>query len=517
MTVEKKIENAVAGATTGPSAAAGGKLGAFLHDLEPFFYRRPLVYVDVGAHRGDIFAEICASSLKIQEAHLIEPNPMTFSALERRVVALEADRFAICHHLALSDRPGRLRLRDADTMTKVIGPAGEDADPDAKAFEVEARTLDALAQGFTVPHVSLLKIDVEGHEAEVLAGAQRLLEAAAIDLIYIEAGLDPEGVQQTYYRAIEDLLRPYRYRLFRIYEQTHEWLNDSPLLRRANFAFMSAAFAERNPFLLSRDLMTLRKEKLALETALTARRAEIAVLTAETTRLDVSLTARFAEIAELTRILESERGAADDLERRRQATQAELDKTQVAQHKLTAALGESRTAQRKLEAERDKAQAEATAQRKETTQAQSELALLRSYGRELEDRIRGLLESRSWRILEPARRLSRRLKGRKAPQPFAPRLAPGGALTAAAARARPGSFPSPISSRSSGAGFRRPPRPTCPGLRTTPPPAPTASWRPGTSRAGARRRGTGRAACPACSGSRASTSRSSAPGGPGSC
>jgi hypothetical protein len=93
-------------------------------------------------------------------------------------------------------------------------------------------------------------------------------------MIYIEAGLNAESTQQTYYRVIEDILRTNDYRLFRIYEQMHEWIEDSPLLRRVNMAFMSGKFAARHPFHLTRDLHRLRNDCTTL-------RAEIKVIAAQ--------------------------------------------------------------------------------------------------------------------------------------------------------------------------------------------------------------------------------------------
>ena len=131
-------------------------------------------------------------------------------------------------------------------MTKVIGPVtaatGRKRKEGASIFEVDCSTLEVLAKEITERHISLLKVDVEGYEVEVLAGGKRLLVEQKIDVIYIEAGINPHGTQQRYYRFIEDTLRKHGYGLFRIYEQQHEWLDDSPLLRRVNLAFMSRKF-----------------------------------------------------------------------------------------------------------------------------------------------------------------------------------------------------------------------------------------------------------------------------------
>ena len=250
-----------------PGPAAEHEIRPFIKDIEPFFYKKPVIYVDVGAYSGGVFREVFQSGLKPIRSYLIEPNPASYERLKETVAALEAERVTTCYNLALGAEAGTLRLRAQDTMTRVLaaGAARSTAETD---FDIPARSLDALAAEFVAPHVSLLKIDVEGFEAEVLAGAAGLLAAQAVDMIYIEAGLDPENRQQTYYRAIEDGLRAHGYRLFRIYEQHNEWATDLPVLRRVNLAFISGKFAEGNPLRLSKELFALRKDHDELQRTL---------------------------------------------------------------------------------------------------------------------------------------------------------------------------------------------------------------------------------------------------------
>ena len=104
----------------------------FIKDIEPFFYRRRIVYVDVGAHRGAVYQDFARSGLGIREAHLIEPNPRSFAVLEKAAEAIGGVRLVSCHPLALGAEPGRLRLRAADSMTKVLGAAGDAPAPEAE-------------------------------------------------------------------------------------------------------------------------------------------------------------------------------------------------------------------------------------------------------------------------------------------------------------------------------------------------------------------------------------------------
>ena len=375
----------------------------FIKDIEPFFYRRRIVYVDVGAHRGAVYQDFARSGLGIREAHLIEPNPRSFAVLEKAAEAIGGVRLVSCHPLALGAEPGRLRLRAADSMTKVLGAAGDapapEAEPAAPAeagkdgellerarpelFEIEATTLDALSAGFERRHIGILKLDVEGYEPQVLAGARGLLADQAIDVIYVEAGIDPGNSQQSYYREIEDLLGAHRYRLFRIYEQAHEWLDDSPLLRRVNLAFMSEEFAARNPYRLSRELFEIHRERTAL---LEKGREAETLITRLRTRIGHFETAR--------------------------------DESEAARAELRARLGAAELARDQAWAEIEAATARDAARAAEAERLRRDLSEALSRGRALERRHLALLESASWRVGEPVRRLIRLVTGRPEPKPF---------------------------------------------------------------------------------------------------
>lgn len=401
MTVEERIQR--------PPEASRRRRTArpalnFFRDVEAFFLGEPIRYVDAGAHAGRVFAALLDSGITLGEAHLIEPNPRSFAALEATVAGLAPAAPTHCHPLALGRAPGRLRLRAEDTMTRVLGPAGAHAtagapamaaDPTAlqpgQVFEAEATTLDALAARFDKPQIGILKLDVEGFEDEVLAGAAHLLETQAIDLIYTEVGLDPAGSQQTYYRLLEDRLRAHGYRLFRVYEQKNEWIVDSPLLRRANFAFMAGNFAARRPYRLSRALLAARREVARLETHNRAGQEARAGLEARLAGLETRLEA--AQAALQAQTAEAEARAAAEA-----AREAEAAGHLAAER---AARGEAEAARAAL---------------------QREHAALLAYARDLERRHKDMLESETWRAMEPVRSLMRRVRRRQPPKPFVPRL-----------------------------------------------------------------------------------------------
>lgn len=247
------------------SVVALGEEGveAFIRDIEPFFYRKNINYVDVGAFEGKVFAKMLSSRLAIGEAHLIEPNPETFAVLKREAESIFNKRSLNLYNVAIGEKNKCVTMKAARTMTRVIenGPSEDLVNQEnSNTFTVSCLTLDEIAKSFTNGRISILKIDVEGYEAQALSGASKLLSEQRVDVVYIEAGGDPNGTQQTYYRIIDDIMLKHGYRLFRIYEQMHEWMEDAPFLRRMNLAYFSSKFAESHPYRLTRELFALQEK-----------------------------------------------------------------------------------------------------------------------------------------------------------------------------------------------------------------------------------------------------------------
>lgn len=233
-----------------------GSLEEFIEDIEPFFYGKRITYVDVGAFKGVVYKSLLHSRLKIRESHLFEANPLNFEALKSSLSSLGKGNFNI-HNLALSEVEQDLKISLNEDMSKII--VGENSIDLCSVASVRSTTLDSYMGILPQQHISLLKIDVEGFEKKVLAGAQGLLSNQYVDVIYIEAGMDKTNSQQCYYRDIDDIMSKYGYRIFRIYEQMFEWMKDSPLLRRVNIAYMSESFANNNPYRVSLELFALEK------------------------------------------------------------------------------------------------------------------------------------------------------------------------------------------------------------------------------------------------------------------
>jgi FkbM family methyltransferase len=124
--------------------------------------------VDVGANKGT-YAYFLARLAR--QVYAFEPNPKMFAVLRRT-----AGRNVTALPLALSDRSGAATLR-VPYGRKGVSNQGSSLSA-AKPMEhfiplqVESRRLDDL--GFA--DIGFIKIDVEGHEREVLQGAAQIIE-----------------------------------------------------------------------------------------------------------------------------------------------------------------------------------------------------------------------------------------------------------------------------------------------------------------------------------------------------
>jgi FkbM family methyltransferase len=127
-------------------------------------YARPgTTAIDVGAHIGSLTVPLAIQVGPTGRVYAFEPQRTVYRELFHNLKLNQLDH-ATPLMLAVSSAPGMLEMDPPqfdDGFTRV-GKGGE---------RVEARTLDSF--GFS--DVSLIKIDVEGHEIEVLKGAEQTI------------------------------------------------------------------------------------------------------------------------------------------------------------------------------------------------------------------------------------------------------------------------------------------------------------------------------------------------------
>ncbi len=143
--------------------------------------------VDVGANRGQ-FALLALSLFPDAPVHAFEPTPRPLQRLrawaagESRLIlhtmALGATAGEVLMHLSLSDDNSSLK-QPTDRQL-----AEHPATPMVGSMMVPLARLDMVLTPADLPRPCLLKIDVQGHELEVLQGCGSLLDA--IDHVLVE-------------------------------------------------------------------------------------------------------------------------------------------------------------------------------------------------------------------------------------------------------------------------------------------------------------------------------------------
>ena len=130
------------------------------------------VVFDVGSHIG-IFTLKASRLVGASGAvYAFEPEPENFMLLKRNVALNKASNVKIFEK-AVSSRNGTLQLYIHPTNTGMSSVQYATGRTDQ--IPVSSVTLDHIMQKHDIQELNLLKLDVEGHEIEVLRGANRLL------------------------------------------------------------------------------------------------------------------------------------------------------------------------------------------------------------------------------------------------------------------------------------------------------------------------------------------------------
>lgn len=154
-------------------------------------FRMGGVFIDVGANIGALSIYALKSGL-FSEGIAIEPDPHNFAILNRNLSLNGFEQRVRAIEAAASRGAGRLQLVRNSKNYGAHSVERSFRSGRGEGIEVEALTLDdVLAQeGVDADRVSLVKIDVEGHELAVLDGMSRLLEARVPILVELTADRD---------------------------------------------------------------------------------------------------------------------------------------------------------------------------------------------------------------------------------------------------------------------------------------------------------------------------------------
>jgi len=145
------------------------------------------IIFDVGANVGCYSRDIRQLNPS-STIHAFEPHPITFKKLEHNNIGTGIH----IHNAGVGSQQGTLELfdyadEDGSTHASLYKDVIEEIHHGkAIGHTVQVISLDDFIGEHQIPYISLLKIDTEGHELEVLKGAINFINANKVKLIHFE-------------------------------------------------------------------------------------------------------------------------------------------------------------------------------------------------------------------------------------------------------------------------------------------------------------------------------------------
>jgi len=174
------------------------------------------VLIDIGANQGNYTKEALTINSNLK-GFCFEPHPKTFNRLSenlshlKNIKTINKGLSNSSGNIALYDYPDRDGSTHASIFKEVI--TGIHHSKKYVAHHIDVTTLDEFIEKEQIDEISLLKIDTEGNELEILRGGAKALSSGKIKAIHFEFN-EMNVISRKYFRDFWEILRGYKiYRL----------------------------------------------------------------------------------------------------------------------------------------------------------------------------------------------------------------------------------------------------------------------------------------------------------------
>jgi len=183
---------------------------------EPHVYKELIkkefdIFIDVGANIGK-YSIILGKKLKDNgQVISIEPEPRNFEILNKNIKLNNLKNVTAINN-GLYSKKGKLDFyltseKSGDGAHSLIKKTNN-------KIQIKVDTLDNIIKEKGLKDIKLIKIDVEGAEANVLKGAKKTLKKYHPKLIF-------EAWDETYFKKIKNILDKYNYKFEKIGSQNY--------------------------------------------------------------------------------------------------------------------------------------------------------------------------------------------------------------------------------------------------------------------------------------------------------
>lgn len=195
--------------------------------ISRFLTSSPGVFLDVGANVGQTLLDYCASPSRSDYLGF-EPNPACAARLAEIIKSSALEDCSVVP-AALSAATGIIQLHlsgnaQTDTCATHVGELRPEAG--LEAINIAAYRFDDIAEELLRGRsISLVKIDVERGELDVLRGMERLMIEGRTPIMCEVLHHHDPGTREAslkHHRELADLIRSRQYYIFRIDKTQHE-------------------------------------------------------------------------------------------------------------------------------------------------------------------------------------------------------------------------------------------------------------------------------------------------------
>ena len=233
----------------GPSAMQNGSFEITETKILIKLFSHADLFINVGANFGYY---ICMARNMGVRSIAIEPIPVNQSILKRNLVENNWDQNVILHSVACGNSDENITIYGEGTGASII--KGWAQNPSRLKHVVPMKRLDKILSSEKITTKSVILIDVEGFEFDVLHGAQNILGSKDKPVIMLESGLTDhraEGGLNLNFLEIFKFIIKNGYRVFSIedinFEITEELIKNNieqnkDLLGTHNFLLIPNSF-----------------------------------------------------------------------------------------------------------------------------------------------------------------------------------------------------------------------------------------------------------------------------------
>lgn len=189
--------------------------------------KKSITIFDVGAHVGNI-------SLKYNKlfpnssVYSFEPFKESFLSLKQNTAQhknIKPYNKGLGEHIGTSKFHSNIHEQTNSILaTHVDGDSNwgnKDILKTKEILEIELTTIDQIVEEKNIKKIDILKLDVQGAEYQVMAGAKKTIEKEMISLIYTEIITIPTYENQQELDEALKMFRQYGFELFNIYNSGH--------------------------------------------------------------------------------------------------------------------------------------------------------------------------------------------------------------------------------------------------------------------------------------------------------